>query len=157
MEKLHQLKSTLEKELDKLAGKGSMSGSDLENIFKLVMAIKGIYKIKMYEEEDGYSQDGGMWRAEGGYSDRRGRRNGRGMSYEDNSYARGDYSGESYAQGGYSERRRRDARGRYSREGYSMHDAKGEIVEEIQELMEMEGLEHRDREVLRKAMEQLSR
>lgn len=148
MEKMHMLKDTLSREIDKLAGKGSMSSSDLEMISKLIWTMKNIYKIEMYEEEGGYSQDG-MWRAEG-YSERRGRRNSRGNSYGGNSYNDGMSYGSDNQ--GYSERRRRDTRGRYS-----MHDAKHEMMEEMKKLMEMEGIEPRDREVLRKAMAELGR
>lgn len=142
MEKMHMLKSTLEREIDKIAGKGSMNAGDLEMVSKLLWSLKNACKIEMYED-GGYSQDGGMWRAEGGYSDRRGYRMSRadGMSYGDN--------------GGYSGRRRRDTRGRFT--SYSMNDAKHEMIEDLREMMEMEGIEPHDREVLKKAMEQLSR
>ena len=153
MEKMHMLKDTLERELDKIAGKGTISAGDLETVFKLITSIKGIYKIKMYEEEEGYSEDGGMWRAEGGYSSRRGRRRSSRDSYAGgDSYANGQRGGYP-SEGGYSGRRGRGS----SRDGYSMHDAKHEVMEEIQELMEMEGITGQDREILRKAMMELGR
>lgn len=144
MEKMHMLKNTLEREIDKIAGKGNMNAGDLEMVSKLLWSLKNACKIEMYED-GGYSQDGGMWRAEGGYSDRGGHRMSRadGMSY-----------GESY-NSGYSSRRRRDSRGRFT--SYSMNDAKHEMIEDLREMMDMEGLEPHDRDVLKKAMEQLSR
>lgn len=136
MGKMHTLRDTLERELDKLADKKTMSMSDLDTVSKLLTSIKNIYKIEMYGDE--YSH-GGEWRADGysyndGYDHATRRRH----------YVRGHYS--------------REGRGRddYSR-GYSMADAKQDIVADLREMMQMEGLDRDEREVLEKAMRQLSR
>ena len=80
MASMHRLKENLERELEKFTNKTTMSSNDLETVSKLLMSIKNIDKIERYEDE--HSMDGGMWRAEGGYSNRRKRdARGRYMSY----------------------------------------------------------------------------
>lgn len=131
MEYMHELKEKLCDELDEIARKGELGAGDLEIIHKLTDTIKNIDKISMLED-DGYSQDGN-WEA-----DMRGTYN-RGSSY------RGQ---------------RRDSRGRYAREGrgsrggYSRHDAKEAMMEQMEMLMEQAGSE-REREAIRRCMGQL--
>lgn len=73
---MHKLRENAEKELRAIEEKG-LTSSNLENAYKLTEIIKGIDKIEMMQESDGYSND------RGGYS----------MDTEDydrgNSYRRG--------------------------------------------------------------------
>lgn len=144
MEHMEMLKKTLCKEIDEMAErigqKKMLAGNELEQISKLVMTLKNIYKVEKLEAESAHSMGRGMWNARGGYSN--------GM---DESYRYGHtYDGE------HSERRGRDARGRYT-SMYSMNDSKYEMVEGIREMMDREGLSPQSREILHKAMEQLSK
>lgn len=131
MEYMYELKDKLCKELDEIARKPEMGAGDLEIIHKLTDTIKNLDKIEMLED-GGYSQ-AGDWEA-----DMRGTY-GRGSSY------RG---------------RKRDSMGRYSREGrggrggYSRHDAKEDMMEQMEMLMDQAGSE-REREAIRRCMGQL--
>lgn len=131
MEYMYELKDKLCKELDEIARKPEMGAGDLEIIHKLTDTIKNLDKIEMLED-GGYSQ-AGDWEA-----DMRGTY-GRGSSY------RG---------------RKRDSMGRYSREGrggrdgYSRHDAKEAMMEQMEMLMDQAGSE-REREAIRRCMGQL--
>lgn len=132
MEYMDKLRDKLCDELDEIADKKDLSAGDLEMVHKLTDTIKNIDKIEMLEEDGGYSQ-AGDWEMEGRGS------YGRGSSY------RGQ---------------RRDSRGRYSREGrgsrggYSRHDAKEAMMEQMEMLMEQAGSE-REREAIRRCMGQL--
>lgn len=114
MEKLYDLKDKLCEELEEFARKQEMGAGDLEVIHKLTDTIKNIDKICMLEEEGGYSEavDGGDY--------------GRGSSYANRGkhYVRGYYSRDG-GMNGYSTRRR-DGRGRYSRE-----DGRSEMMEHL--------------------------
>lgn len=162
---MHKIKEKLMEELYKVEEKmkkasgGSLSAGDLEYVHKLTDTIKNIDKIEMLEDGDyseatnfmgegrmyGTSYDGGSSYARGG----RGRgRNARrdsmgrysrdgGMSYDGSSsyddgisYARGGQGGRGGNQGGRS--------GNYSRRGgYSYGDAKQEMMECAEEMMDM--------------------
>ena len=132
MEYMYELKDKLGKELDEIARKGELGAGDLEIIHKLTDTIKNIDKIEILEEDGGYSQ-AGDWEMEG----------------------RGSYNRGSSYRG-----QRRDSRGRYSREGrgsrggYSRHDAKEAMMEQMEMLMEQAGSE-REREAIRRCMGQL--
>ena len=134
MEYMHELKEKLCMELDEIAKKPEMSAGDLEAAHKLTDTIKNIDKIEMLEEDDGYSRDGD-WEMEG-----RGAYN-RGSSY------RG---------------RKRDSMGRYSRAGrmypdrvYSRDSAKDRMMEQMEDMMG--GANEREKEILRRAMDQLEK
>lgn len=162
MENMHILKKMLCKEIDEMAErigqKKTLAGAELEQISKLVMTLKNVYKVEKLEGEMGYSEGEGMWTARGGYANRgysndegyrthvnAGGSSNRGYSHDDG----GSYGGD------YAERRSRDSRGRYS--NYSMHDGQRDMVEGIREMMDRENLSNNSREILRKAMEQLER
>ena len=133
MEYMHELKEKLCEELEEIARKGELGAGDLEIVHKLTDTIKNLDKIEMLEEDDGYSR-GGDWEMEGrgGYS-----RNG-------GAYNRGS----SYA-------RRRDSRGRYTSDRrYSRDDAKTHMIEQMEQMMNGSQNE-REREIIRRAMEQL--
>ena len=176
MHYMHDLKDLLCAELEDYAEKGKKSGKmsmgDLETIHKMTDTVKNILKIDMLEEESGYSEDGhymGEGRIygtsyESGYSERGGssyaRGRGRyakrdsmgrysrdgGMSYDDDmSYARGGRGGNRGGRRGYS----RDG-------GYSMDDAKGMMVERIEDMMEMAETPAQ-KEALKRCMQALER
>ena len=171
MENMHMLKKTVCKELDQIAErvgqKKTLAGSELEQVSKLAMLLKDLYKIEKLEEEMGFSE-GGMWDARGSYANR-------GYSRAGGSYAEaggGSYGthvnaggssnrGSSYAEGGgsyggdYAERRGRDSKGRYT--SYSMAEGQRDMIEGIREMMDRENLSNNSREILRKAMEQLEK
>lgn len=136
MEYMHELKEKLCDELDEIANKGELGAGDLEIVHKLTDTIKNLDKIEMLED-GGYSQ-AGDWEIEG------------------RAYNRGS----SYA------RRKRDSMGRYSRDGrmmrggyrdgrmYSRADAKENMMDQMEALMEQAGSE-KEREAIRRCMNQL--
>lgn len=136
MEKLYDLKDKLCEELEEFARKQEMGAGDLEVIHKLTDTIKNIDKICMLEEGDGYSEavDGGDY--------------GRGSSYANRGkhYVRGHYSRDG-GMNGYSTRRR-DGRGRYSRE-----DGRSEMMEHLE--MAMDSATDQDRDTIKRFMRQL--
>lgn len=120
----------LRRELDKLKHKGTMSAGDFDLMYKLVDIIKDSYEIEEYAGDE-YSHAGGV-------------RGGMNRVYNDG----GD--GSSYR------RQRRDARGRYSREGgYSYDDGMAEVWE-ILEMMET-GLPEEQREAIRRFRREMQR
>ena len=130
MEYMHELKEKLCDELEEIANKGELGAGDLEIVHKLTDTIKNLDKIEMLED-GGYSQ-AGDWEIEG------------------RAYNRGN----SYA------RRKRDSMGRYSRDGrmmrggYSRHDAKEAMMDQMEDLMAQAGSE-KEREAIRRCMGQL--
>lgn len=125
MEYMYELKEKLCRELEEVARKPEMGAGDLELIHKLTDTIKNIDKIDALED-DGYSR-GGDWEMEG-----RGRYN-RGSSYA----------------------RRRDSRGRYTSDRrYSRDDAKTHMIEQMEQMMNGTQNE-REREIIKRAMDQL--
>lgn len=131
---MHELKEKLCEELEEIARKPEMSAGDLEAAHKLTDTIKNIDKIEMLEEDDGYSRDGD-WEMEG----------------------RGSYNRGSSYRG-----RKRDSMGRYSRTGrmypdrvYSRDSAKDRMMEQMEDMMG--GANEREKEILRRAMDQLEK
>ena len=135
MEYMYELKDKLCKELDEIARKPEMGAGDLEIIHKLTDTIKNIDKIDMLED-NGYSQ--------AGYRDRGSSYN-LGSSYANRGkhYVRGHYSRDGYSM-----------EGRGNRGGYSRHDAKEAMMEQMEMLMEQAGSE-REREAIRRCISQL--
>ena len=130
MEYMYELKEKLCDELEEIANKSELGAGDLEIVHKLTDTIKNLDKIEMLED-GGYSQ-AGDWEIEG------------------RAYNRGN----SYA------RRKRDSMGRYSRDGrmmrggYSRHDAKEAMMDQMEDLMAQAGSE-KEREAIRRCMNQL--
>lgn len=135
MEYMYELKDKLCKELDEIARKPEMGAGDLEIIHKLTDTIKNLDKIEMLED-GGYSQAGYR---DGGSSYNRG------SSYANRGkhYVRGHYSRDGYSN-----------EGRGSRGGYSRHDAKEAMMEQMEMLMDQADSE-REREAIRRCMSQL--
>lgn len=117
MHKLYDLKEMLCEELKEYGSKGKLDVGSLDVVDKLAHAVKNIDKIIEAYEDEQYSSAGEM-------TDR---------YYRDGSYAR-DGRGNSYARG-RGRNARRDAMGRYSREGgYSR--AEDDFKMELKELMQ---------------------
>lgn len=135
MEYMHELKEKLCEELDEIARKPEIGAGDLEIIHKLTDTIKNLDKIEMLED-GGYSQAGYR---DGGSSYNRG------SSYANRGkhYVRGHYSRDGYSM-----------EGRGNRGGYSRHDAKEAMMEQMEMLMEQAGSE-REREAIRRCISQL--
>ena len=133
MKYLEDLKEKLCKSLDELSKKGDMSIADLEKIHVLTDSVKNIGKIKMLEEQSGYSEEGSS------YARGRGR------------YARRDSMGRySYDMGAnYSEDENRYSEGSSYR-GYSRHDAKDHMMMKLGAMMEE--ADPKMRESLKKCM-----
>ena len=123
MQSLYDLCDMLDDELREIVKKGDISPTELDRAYKAVDIIKDIKTVEAMEE-GGYSNDG----------------------YSGNSYS-GSYDGMSDARRGrdgdgdgrYSEdgsyRRGRDAMGRYtSRDGYSRHDDKEQMLQKINQM-----------------------
>lgn len=142
-EKLRKLKRIICEELGEYAERG-ISAGNINAISQMAVAAEKIMKMEVLEmelEEGGYSQDGGMWRAEGGYSGRRR------YSREGGPYVEPYDDGDSYA-------RRGGMRGR-GRE-YSRDDGKHHIVERMEDMME-EAKSPEERETLKKCIAQLEK
>ena len=125
MQSLYDLCDMLDDELREIVKKGDISPTELDRAYKAVDIIKDIKTVEVMEE-GGYSNDGysgNSYRGSYGYdgmSDaRRGRDgDGDGRYSEDGSYRRG-----------------RDAMGRYtSRDGYSRHDDKEQMLQKINQM-----------------------
>ena len=123
MKHWNELRDTLCRELDEIAGKEKLTAGDLETVDKLTHTLKNLDKIMM--GEDGYS-GAGDWYAMGNYG-RDGYRN----DYRDGTSYRG---------------RKRDSMGRYSRT-----DAKEDISDKLRCMMD-DAPDSRTREALEKAL-----
>ena len=138
MEDMRKLKDMLCRELDEFSRRDSIESYDLDTIHKLTDTIKNLDKIEMLED--------------GGYSQARGGGNRGGMR----TYARDGEGGvygyeDSFGDNdGYSmARRRRDERGRYSRD-----DGRDDMVNRLEEMMSRAGSD-RDREEIRRMIERM--
>lgn len=135
--------------------KDGLKASNLDSTDKLVNIKKNLLKIEKLEDE-GYSMDGGYWTAEGSYADGKdgNMRNYSGARRGEH-WVRGHYSRNGYRMNDrrmygtdYSMARRRDSRGRYSRD-----DAKEHMLDKLGEMMPM--ADDRQRDILENAMHQL--
>lgn len=171
------LKDTLKQEIRTLS-KREMSKESLDTLYKLTESLKAVQTIEAMEKseegssyEPGYSMNQGMSR-DGSY---RGSYN-RGGSYDSNSYdgsygygsnrgsygsyeggsnrgSYGSYDGNSNARRG----RDGDSDGRYaeaSNRNYSRHSSKEHMLEKL-EMMMSEASTEKEREAIRRCMEQL--
>ena len=128
MQVLYDMCEMLDDELKEVVKKGDMSPTELDRVYKAVDIIKDIKTIEAMED---YSYDD--------YS-RRNSYEGDNMSYNmsrDMSYARRGRDGD--GDGRYSEdnsyRRGRDTDGRFvSRDGYSGHDDKQQMLQKIEQM-----------------------
>lgn len=138
MKALYELKEKFEMELEELARKGELGAGDLELAHKLTDTIKNIDKICALEEDGGYSE-AGDWEGRGSYN--------RDSSYANRGkhYVRGHYSRDGYSNRGYSRE-----------SGYSRHDAKEQMMAQLEDMMGSVSNE-REREAIRRCMEQLDR
>lgn len=138
MKALYELKDKFEMELEELARKEELGAGDLELAHKLTDTIKNIDKICALEEDGGYSE-AGDWEGRGAYN--------RGSSYANRGkhYVRGHYSRDGYSNRGYSRE-----------SGYSRHNAKEQMMAQLEDMMGSVSNE-REREAIRRCMEQLDR
>ena len=134
--------------------KDGLKASNLDSTDKLVNIKKNLLKIEKYEDE-GYSMDGGYWTAEGSYADGMGNMRNYSGARRGEHWVRGHYSRDGYRMNDrrmygadYSMARRRDSRGRYSRD-----DAKEHMLDKLGEMMPM--ADDRQRDILENAMHQL--
>lgn len=136
MEYMHELKDKLCEELDEIARKPEMSAGDLEAIHKLTDTIKNLDKIEMLEDggysQVGYRDGGSSYNCGSSYANR-------GKHYVRGHYSRDGYSNE----------------GRGGRGGYSRHDAKEAMMEQLDEIMD--SANEQEREILRRAISQLEK
>lgn len=139
-EKLRRLQKNLCKELAEYSERG-VSAGNINAIYQMAVAAEKLMKMEVLEMEldDGESRDGGMWRAEGGYSGRR-RYSRDGGSYGD------DYGEE----GSYTNRGGNRGRGRE----YSRDDSKHRMIEKMEDMME-ETKSPEEREELKKCIARL--
>lgn len=154
MKDMHKLKEMLCEELYEIGEKGKLSPGDIDIVYKLASSVKNINKNEMLEEQSEYSER-------------------RGYSRDGEWMARGEY-GNSY-EGGSSGSRRRDSRGRYSRDGgsyegggssyeggsssrrgYSRDGGRDEMIGMIDDMMEQADND-KQREVLKRCRMELSR
>ena len=134
--------------------KDGLKASNLDSTDKLLNIKKNLLKIEKYEDE-GYSMDGGYWTAEGSYADGMGNMRNYSGARRGEHWVRGHYSRDGYRMSDrriygadQSMARRRDSRGRYSRD-----DAKDNIMSKLGEMMPM--ADDRQRDILENAMHQL--
>jgi hypothetical protein len=153
MRYLEDVKEMLCRELEDMSRRGEISGEkELDAIDKLTHSIKSIETI-MAMQDAGYSNDGRGGSYDGG------------MNNGGGSYARGRYQ-------------RRDSRGRYTNSyddgysermydpyyggdyrrgtGYSRHDAKENMIEQMRETMQNTSSEE-TKEALRKAIQMMEK
>lgn len=135
MHDFSRLKHTLGGMIEEYAEKGRLGGGDMGALNMLADTYKNLCKIEMYE---GDSQRGSY---EGGGSGRhwvRGHYSRDGGSYDGGSYAGGSYDGGSYGN---------------SYRGYSRHEAKDRMMEQLGEMMR--DADPQTREALKHCMRQL--
>lgn len=135
MKVLYSIEDKMMDELKRICNKPEMSQSDLENVYKMVDIIKDVSTVEAMRDV-GYSQ--------ANYR----------VSYDDPAMSYTRYSNRSYDDG-YSERRGRDAMGRYtSRDGYSTHNES--MIDMLKDKMHNTTSEV-ERENYRRVIEQLER
>lgn len=139
-EKLRRLQKNLCKELAEYSERG-ISAGNINAIYQMAVAAEKLMKMEVLEMEldDGESRDGGMWRAEGGYSGRR--------RY---SHTGGSYGDEYGDEGSYTNRGGNRGRGRE----YSRDDGKHHMIEKMEDMME-ETKSPEEREELKKCIARL--
>lgn len=132
----YKMQETICKELEKKAENGLRNTTDLDTVWKLIDAYKNLLKIDMLQEAGEYSHD------DGGYSERRQRRDSRGR------YSRGDGTdhryegGNSYREHGYSAARDEYMDAKHSYRSSRNPDSKRDMMASLDEC------KHRFREEL---------
>lgn len=158
MEVLYKLKDHLEKEITKVVDKGDITPVELKSIGEAVDVLKDIETIcamKEYGDDDSsyamsnrgyssrrYSRYPGMYRDSYAYgSSYEG-------SYDDMSYARGGNSHDGQSQQSYARRNSRDS--------YSRHTEKEEMIEKLERMMNTAKSEEERRNIM-ECIEKLDR
>lgn len=138
MQAMDRLTETLEKELEKIADKGSINETDLGHVDKLTHSIKSIETIQAMRDS-GYSNG---YPYDGGNSYRYQRRDSMGR------YSRDDYSNARWGRDGDGDGRYNE---RYSREdGYSRDN----LREKLERMMN-EAQSEKERDSLRMALQNM--
>lgn len=138
MHMMDKLSDTLEKELDKIAEKGTINETDLNHVDKLTHSIKSIETIQAMRDS-GYS-NGYPYSYDGGNSYRYQRRDSMGR------YSRDDgYSNRRYGRDG-------DGDGRYYESRYSRDE--GSMREKLEHMLN-EATNETEREAIRQAMSRM--
>lgn len=137
----YKIQETICKELEKKAENGLRNTTDLDTVWKLIDAYKNLLKIDMLQEAEEYSRDGAEGH-DGGYSERRQRRDSRGR------YSRSDGAdhryegGNSYRDHGYSAARDEYMDAKHSYRSSRNPDSKRDMMASLDEC------KHRFREEL---------
>lgn len=157
MDKLKELKSMLELQVNQIVAKGDINPQDLEMLDKAVDVIKDIETIcamRKADETEGYSQAGPHMR-----------RNGYSYAMDEDGYSRGwfdpAYHGgrNYYTNGGthtdgMSYRRGGSNRGYSSRRGYSRDEAKDHMLDTLEDMMD-EATSEKERNAIKRCMEKI--
>lgn len=144
MDSMYKIEEMCCRELDKIAQRGELSSSTLQQAAMLVDTVKDVQTIEaMAEEDPEYSQYGGTYDNGVAYANR-GRHYVRAHYSRDGggSYTRGNGQGMGGSYG-------RDSRGRYSREG-----EKEDMMQRMERMMQQSN-DPSERQAYERAMEQL--
>lgn len=155
MEVLYKLKDRLEKEITKVIDKGDITPTELKSVGEAVDVLKDIETICAMKEYGDDDQSYAM--SNRGYSTRRYSRY-PGMyrdSYAYGSSNDGSYDDMSYARGGNSRESQSYAR-RNSRDSYSRHAEKDEMIEKLERMMNTAKTEEERRDIM-ECIEKLDR
>lgn len=150
MDSMYKIEEMCCRELDKIAQRGELSSSTLQQAAMLVDTVKDVETIAaMAEEDPEYSQYGGGSYDNGVAYANRGRHYVRSNYSRDGGYPRaGNGQGMGNTGGGGSSYGR-DSRGRYSREG-----EKEDMIQRLERMMDQSG-DPNEAAAYKRAMEQL--
>lgn len=132
----YKMQETICKELEKKAENGLRNTTDLDTVWKLIDAYKNLLKIDMLQEAEEYSHD------DGGYSERRQRRDSRGRYSRDDGTDHRYEGGNSYREHGYSAARDEYMDAKHSYRSSRNPDSKRDMMASLDEC------KHRFREEL---------
>ena len=129
------LRSKLSSALKEINRTGKLNGAALDELHTITDTIKNIDKIQMLEN-DGYSQDGGRWEANGGYDSRNSYANRRGSNY-----VRGYYRGGTMHSGHH--------------DNMSYGDGKTMMIEQLEEMLN--NADEKQQTAIRRCLEEIDR
>lgn len=173
MRALSELKEMLEDDVKKITKKGDISPDELNNVYKAIDIIKDIETIKAMREHGDYSQEGGSYGSYNSYNQAENSNRRPYYSYDGNSMDGGNSMGNSMAgnsmnsydgsydssyarrgrdgdgDGRYSERRGRDAMGRYTSRDYSRHTDREMMIQKLEQMMQNAQTEEQKKAIMR--------
>lgn len=147
---IDNLKRLLCREIDEYSNKPKLTMPDLETVHMLTDTYKNLDKIEMLEEGE-YSQGNGKWSAEGSYAGDNAQRGGR----YSRGYDRDEPMSRAYDRADGYDRGNSYARQHYVRGHYSRDDGKPQMLSQMQDMLYSDKLDQRQKETLRKAIEQM--